>query len=99
MVRGTGTSGTAGFKLYYRQLASATAISTTWAGTNDGNKVLTTIAIPANTTFTYFTQTIALSAFAPAITATKLYQFELTRPSGDTPATHLYLSSLTIELQ
>jgi len=100
MVRGTGTAGTAGFKLYYRQLASATVISSSWTGAADGNKVLTTVSIPANTTYTYFSQTLVLaSGFSPAITTNKLYQFELTRPSGDTPATHLYLSSLTIELR
>lgn len=99
-VRGTGTAGTAVFKLYYRQLPSGAAISTTWSAATDGSEVLTSISIPASTVFTNYSQSLTFaSTFSPAITSNKLYQFELTRPTGDTPATRLYLLSFTVELR
>lgn len=77
---------TVGLKLYYRQIPDNAVLSTTWAGANDGSKVLTDIDIPANTTFQYDAQAIALSAFSPALVAGRSYQFELTRinPTGGT---------------
>ena len=70
---------TVGVKLYYRQIPDAAAVSTTWAGANDGSRVLTDIDIPATTDFQYDSQTMTLASFSPALVAGKTYQFELTR--------------------
>lgn len=78
---------TIGPKLYYRRIPDNAAVSTTWAGANDGSKVLTDIVLPANTNFQYDSQTLDLVAdFAPDILAGSTYQFELTRvnPAGGT---------------
>jgi len=74
-----GAARTVGVKLYFRQIPDNAAVSTTWAGANDGSHVLADIAIPANTNFQYATQTLALTATTPDLVADKLYQVEVTR--------------------
>ena len=64
---------TVGLKLYYRSIPDNAAISV-W-----NSHVMTDISIPTNANFQYATDTDALAAFSPAITAGVLYQFELTR--------------------
>jgi len=75
-----GAARTVGVKLYYRQIPDDAAVSATWAGANDGSKILADIDIPANVNFQYSSQTLVLVAdFTPDLLAAKTYQFELTR--------------------
>jgi hypothetical protein len=75
-----GAARTVGVKLYYRQIPNDAAVSTTWAGANDGSKVLNDIDIPANTNWQYDVQTLDLvSDFAPDLIAGVWHQFEMTR--------------------
>lgn len=84
------------FKLYYRQIPNNAAISTTWAGVNDG--VLSPVisgTFPANQNFQAASNTVAFSSFSPALVAGNLYQFELTRDITDTTVTTINVSSLS----
>jgi len=93
-----GAARTVGVKLYYRQIYDNAAVSTTWAGTNDGSKVLADIDIPTNAFFQYDSQTLDLiTDFAPDVILGKLYQFELTR-INPTAGTELVGDWLPIEI-
>ncbi len=74
-----GAARTVGVKLYFRQIPDAAAVSTTWAGANDGSHVLADIDIPATTDFQHDTQTLAFTVTTPDLVADKLYQMEVTR--------------------
>jgi hypothetical protein len=93
-----GAAATVGAKLYFREIPDNGAVSATWAGTNDGSKVLTDIDIPTNENFQQDEQTLTLAT--EGIVAGSLYQFELTRidPTGGTELTSDW-ALLSLELE
>ena len=77
---------TVGTKLYFRKIPEGAAISGTWAGGDDGSKVLDDLSFPATTEFYEKDALTALVLATEGIIADQTYQFEFTRidPSAGT---------------
>ncbi len=91
---------TVGTKLYFRKIPEGAAISGTWAGGDDGSKVLDDLSFPATTEFFEKDVLTTLVLATEGIIAGQTYQFELTRidPAGGTElASDWYLLEMEVE--
>lgn len=98
----TGEAGarTVGTKLYFRKIPEGAAVSATWAGGDDGSKVLDDLSFPATTEFYEKDALTALVLATEGIIADQTYQFEFTRidPIGGTElATDWFLLEMEVE--
>jgi len=91
---------TVGNKLYFRKIPEGSAISGTWAGGDDGSKVLNDQSFPATTAFRNRDNPTTLVLATEGIIAGQLYQFEYTRiapAAGTELGDDWYLEELEVE--
>ena len=97
---GEGGVRTVGTKLYFRKIPEGAAVSGTWAGGDDGSKVLDDLSFPATTAFYERDALTALVLATEGIIAGQTYQFEFTRinpTAGTELGSDLYLLEMEVE--